>query len=269
MRRTLRGKWQLLFLLLVVIVVLGGSAALAAWDKTKPAGTTLVSQADDYIRDNWAALEGTVGVSGIGNEHVFTASDQTCKHREGSARITIDVAGNQGSANTEEGRTFYETDTTRLEYADDADTWQLLSPKRNTARCSWISGAADSYDGLAWNSLSANLTCDITTVATTNAAIFISATFTLEHVVANDTAWFCIAVDGTNVTDAANGMGMLQENDQELVTVTLSRLVLDGDNSIDLSAGSHTITIQAKLNDAGAQVRFADTVAHSIFIEEL
>jgi len=49
-----------------------------AWDKNKPAGTDKIRNSDNYIRDNWAALEDSLGPSlkmGLGSQIIWLYAD--------------------------------------------------------------------------------------------------------------------------------------------------------------------------------------------------
>lgn len=244
----------------VIGMLLCAGVVMAAWDKTKPAGTTPVSQADDYMRANWAVLEGSVGAEGIGAEHQFTAGDQAGYHLEGSARATIDTAGNQGAADTREGRLYYETDTTRLEYADDADTWQLLAPKRNITRFTY-NQLGNVYSGEAWANLQANITHDFTT---TGGAVLIHALVTVKHNIAGRNAYFALARDGTKLTSSSYGQCAAYRGVDTHQTVYLVWL----DTGIADSAGTYTYTIQAKVA-AGGEIEIIATFNCTIITEEV
>ena len=123
--------------LLALMLILGG-AAWAAWDKSKPAGTTPVSQADDYMRANWQALEGSVGVTGIGNEHHFTSSDTECYHLEGSARAYVGTDTDKSAADSKEGRLYLATDNNKLYYGNADEAWTQFRPKPNATQSSIV-----------------------------------------------------------------------------------------------------------------------------------
>jgi hypothetical protein len=230
----------------------------ASWDKTKPAGTTLVSQADDYIRANWAALEDALGV-----EHQFTAADQSCYHLEGAARITIDTAANLGAADTEEGRAYYETDTTTLRYTDDADTWHQLSPKRNVAQGSWIQGDDEVHtDSIIWTDITNGdyvLHADLTT---TGGDLLISASISVKAVGAP--VYFLLEVDGNPVTEATNGLAWVWADAETdgYGTVNMERLV-EG-----LAAADHVVKARWKVG-AGGLATMQGNFAQTIVLEEV
>jgi hypothetical protein len=258
---------------LVTIILLVSLAALllipytpsimAAWDVTTPAGTDNVSTVDDTIRADKSTL-----LTAIGAEHDFSASTTTGVHDEGAARCWVDTAANRSSRDSSEGRLFIETDTQKVYYGDSGDAWVQLTPKRNTARLSTTPQTQISWTATAFTDIS-TLTVDITSKA--GAELFIACTVTLKNTVSGKKGYLCLGVDSVEVTDATDGQAVVEYDDAREQTFTLTRLVQDGDgpgDGIDLSAGSHTVTLRAKVESGGA-CELIQNVNQTIFVHEL
>jgi hypothetical protein len=229
-----------------------------AWDVTKPGGTDYTNTVDDTIRADKAVL-----LSAIGAEHDFTAPTTTGVHAEGSARAWVDVAANEALRDSSEGRLFIETDTNTLRYGNAASAWTVLAPRRNIVKESLTPGGGVNYSNTAWANI-ANVTKAITLVG---GRLLISCTITVKETVAAHTGYLRLAVDGVGVS-AGDAAGVMVEYTGVAQSFTLTRLVEDGDNGIDLAAGSHTVTVQWKVS-AGGTMELTNGMNTSLQLEEV
>jgi hypothetical protein len=233
--------------------------AVGEWKTDEPSGSTLVSQVDDQICDDKTTL-----LNALGKEHKFEESDTTCNHLEGSARAWVDVEANRSLRDSSRGRLFVETDTLKLYYGDTEDAWAWLAPKRNVVRCSFtpvtqITWATPTFANITF------ITADITTVG---GELLITCTVTVKNNVSGKLGYLVLAVDDKAVTDADNGSAVIEYHSGDDQTITLTRLVKDTDNGIDLSAGTHTVTLKGKV-DTDGQCELVQNVNIALNIEEV
>jgi len=236
-----------------------------AWDKDKPAGTTDVSQVDNDIRDNNAALE-----TSLGQEHQFAPGDTGGEHLEGSGRAWVDVAANLALRDSARGRLFIETDTNTMRYGDAAGVWRELSPRRNVAKYSLTPEVPIQSAAVAWVDIGAGIVhVDITNRE--HGRLMLTATITVKQLVAGHAGYLRFAVDGIGVSAgvAPTGAGAVIEYEGRVVTITLTRLVEDTDNGISLAAGAHTVTVQWMNDAAGGTMELTIGANLSLHVEEV
>jgi hypothetical protein len=234
------------------------------WDVSKPAGTDAVNTVDNQIRADKQTL-----LDAIGAEHDFSASTTTGKHDEGSARCWVDTAANRSSRDSSEGRLFIETDTQKLYYGDSASGWQQFAPKRNIVKTSYTPTTQVSWNGTSFAKITANMDRTITTKA--GSELLVTCTGTVKTTVSGKNGYLCLAVDGIRVTDADNGQLVIPYNGGIDQTFTIARLVTDGDgpgDGVDLSAGSHTVSLEGKV-DSGGACELVQDVNISLNVEEV
>ena len=240
--------------------------AVGDWNILKPGGQDLVSTVDNQIREDKETL-----LSALSKEHNFEASDTTCDHKEGSGKAWVDVAANRSLRDSSRGRLFVETDTHKLYYGDTEDAWQWFAPKRNANQRSFIPTGGESTASAVWNNIPEgedDWKVEITTTSD-NSQLFITGSATLKSTVSGKNLYAVLAVDGTRVTNSDNpgGQAIVKYADGE-TTICLNRLVTDGDNDIDLSAGLHTITMEWKV-DADGEASLVGNITASLVVEEI
>jgi hypothetical protein len=228
-----------------------------AWDEEKPKGTLNVSLVDDQVRADKTTVR-----QALGAEHDFNLLGTTTgEHAEGSGKGWVDVAANRALRDSSKGRLFIETDTNKAWYGDAADAWAEFSPRRNVIDLSLI-GTVQSNSAAFINI--PNVTLSITL---RGGRLFIVASLTVEQLVAAHSGYLVLAVDGTPVTAATLGQAVIKYADGK-TTVSLNRLVEDGDNGISLAAGAHTVTVQWK-NEAGGTMELTNNLQVSMVAEEI
>jgi len=250
--------------LVAVLLLMGGVTCWAAWNKSKPAGTTPVSQADDYMRANWEALEGNVGVTGIGNEHHFTSSDTECYHLEGSARAYVGTDTDKNAADSKEGRLYLATDNNKLYYGNSDEAWTQFRPKPNATQSSIVFGLAPTTTSTTFTNCHASLN---TTITTTGGDLLIICTITGNNGYKEKHIYFSLKVDSTQVTTAGYGLAMIDADadgvaNGAMATITMVRRVTG------LSAGSHTVYPQWRV-DADSEGHLATEYSHTVVVQEI
>jgi len=173
-----------------------------SWDKTKPVGASAISDGDDWIRANWAALE-----SSIGAEHQFSAGDQAGNHLSGSARISITSEAAKAALNKAQGRLAFCLDSKKLYYAD-GESWVQLNPATINE---WDSIMADGSENPQTASTEfADISADFSvTLVTKGGHLLISLNYTAYNDTANKDIYFNLKLNGTDLTNLANGFGGL------------------------------------------------------------
>jgi len=256
----MRCAWPFLLALLLIL----GGAAWAAWDKSKPAGTTPVSQADDFMRANWEALEGNVGVTGIGNEHQFTSSDTECYHLEGSARAYVGADTDKSAADSKEGRLYLATDNNKLYYGNSDEAWTQFRPKPNVIQSSIVFEVPLTTTSTTFENCHFSLNA---TIITTGGDLLITCTLTGNNGYKAKRVYFNLKVDTTLVTTAGWGLAMIDADTDgvangAMATITMVRRVTG------LSAGSHTVYPQWKV-DADSEGHLATEYSHTVVVQEI
>jgi len=178
-----------------------------AWDKTKPAGASDVSEGDDSIRANWVALEASLGA-----EHQFSSSNQDCYHLEGSARITVCLEAEKAALDKEEGRLCFCTDSKTLYYAA-GDAWVQLNPLTINGQAFLYPTGEDSYTTTSTSFADIDTNNFKVTLTTKGGHLLVFLAGMAKNSTDGKSVFFNVSLDDTDLTNITQGFcGVIPPN---------------------------------------------------------